>query len=119
VQKGKYAEAIAALKRAAEVSRGSTLGTLGYCYGVSGQRSEAERALIKLHELSKRQYISPDDYALIYTGLGEQDQALAWLEKAYQERSGRLVFLKVEPKFESLRSDNRFTDLLRRIGFER
>ena len=73
--------------------------------------------LDQLEELSKSRYVSPYDRATVYAGLGEKDQAIAWLEKAYQERSDGLVFLKVEPKFDGLRSDPRFADLLRRVGF--
>ncbi len=54
--------------------------------------------------------------AEIYTGLGEKHQALEWLEKTYEERSTALIYLKVDPVFDSLRSDPRFADLLRRIG---
>ena len=54
---------------------------------------------------------------MIYVGLDEKDEAFAWLEKAYQERSWWLVWIKMDPKVDSLRSDARFTDLMRRIGF--
>ena len=54
--------------------------------------------------------------ALVYTGLGEIDQAFKWLEKAYDDRMGWLIWLNVEPKWDSIRSDGRFTDLLKRIG---
>jgi hypothetical protein len=53
---------------------------------------------------------------MIYAGLGEKDQAFAWLQKAYEERSGEMVDLKVDPRFDNLRSDPRFADLLRRVG---
>ena len=56
--------------------------------------------------------------AMIYTGLGEKDQAFAWLEKAYTDRVWRLPFLNVEPRFDSLRSDPRFADLVLRVGLE-
>ncbi len=54
--------------------------------------------------------------AIIYAGLGEKEQAFAWLEEAYADRSARLPFLKIEPRFDSLRSDPRFADLVRRVG---
>jgi hypothetical protein len=66
--------------------------------------------------LSNRRYVSPYSIALIYTGLGEKEQAFAWLEKAYEDRSSLMIYLKVEPMLDSLRSDPRFTDLLHRIG---
>jgi hypothetical protein len=54
--------------------------------------------------------------AIVYVGLGEKEQALAWLVKAYEDRDVRLVFLKVEPKWDSLRADERFMDLIGRMG---
>jgi len=57
-----------------------------------------------------------DWIALVYTGLGDKDKAFEWLENAYNERNHWLIWIKVEPRFDSLRSDPRFTDLLRRIG---
>ena len=72
--------------------------------------------LNELKGRSERSYVSPYFIALIYTGLGEKDKAFEWLEKAYHERHPYLAFLKVEPVFDTLRSDPRFADLLRRIG---
>jgi len=66
--------------------------------------------------MSKRRYISPYLFAVVYVGLGDKDQAFAWMEKAYQDRSFWLIWLKVEPRFDSLRDDPRFVNLLRRIG---
>jgi hypothetical protein len=76
----------------------------------------ARAALRELQELAKRKYVQPYSIAMIYTGLGEKDQALAWLEKAYDDRSSYMVYLKVEPIFDSLHSDPRFVDLIRRVG---
>ena len=64
----------------------------------------------------KQKYVSPYFIALVYVGLGEKDQAFAWLEKAYQERHPYLILIKVEPVFDVLRSDPRFQDLVQRIG---
>jgi tetratricopeptide (TPR) repeat protein len=118
VQKGMYAEAIAELNKAVELSKDHALAALGYAYATAGQRGEARRVLAELQELSKRRYVSTVDVAVIHAGLGEKDQAFAWLEKAYQERAGKLVFVGIEPKFDSLRSDPRFHDLLRRMRLE-
>ena len=120
-QKARYEEAIAALKKATTLSPGNpfNVSALGHVYAVSGQKSEAMKILDQLKELSRRRYISPHEIAIIYAGLGEKDQAFAWLEKAYADRSWRLPFLKVEPRFDSLRSDPRFTDLVRRVGLTR
>jgi hypothetical protein len=83
---------------------------------VSGQRDKAQRILSELKQQSKLRYVSPYDIAIIHTGLDEKDQALAWLEKACDERVFRVVLLGVEPLLDDLRSDLRFQALLKRIG---
>ena len=117
-QQGKYSDAIAELNQAYRLNDGpQVLASLGHAFAVSGQRIEAQKALTDLQETAKRRYVSPYDLATIYAGLGEKEQALASLEKAYEDRSGWLaLWLKVDPKFDILRSDPRFHDLLRRIG---
>ena len=92
------------------------LASLSHAYAVAGKRGEALKLLAELHEQSKRKYVSPYGIAIGYTALGEQDQVFEWLEKAFAERAGWLVLLKVEPRFDSLRADHRFTDLVQRIG---
>jgi tetratricopeptide (TPR) repeat protein len=118
LQKGMYEEAIAECQKALASIGSSTrvLATLGHIYAVSGKRAEALDMLDQLMKRSKQSYVSPYFIALIYTGLGDKDQTFAWLEKAYEERFPYLVLLKVEPVFDSLRSDPRFQDLLRRVG---
>jgi serine/threonine-protein kinase len=118
VQKARYEEAIAAAKKASSLSPSDlrTVSALGHAYAVSGQTSEAVNILDQLKELSRQRYISPHDMAIIYTGLGEKEQAFAWLDKAYADRSWPLPLLKVDPRFDSLRSDPRFAGLVRRIG---
>jgi len=69
-----------------------------------------------LLELNRHRYVSPVAMVHVYIGLGDKDRAFAWLEKAYQERSNLMAFLKVEPIADPLRSDPRFDDLLRRMG---
>jgi hypothetical protein len=80
-----------------------------------GKKSEALKALVELNELSRHRYVSPFASALIHIGLGEKNRALGWLEKAYDQRSWHMGLLKVHPIFDSLRSDPRFADLLRRM----
>ena len=92
------------------------VAALGHAYALAGKRDEALKVLDELKELSKEKRVSPGDMALLYTGLGQREQALEWLEKAYEERCGDLAYLKVDPRFDSLRSDPRFQNLLRRIG---
>ena len=114
-QKRMYSEAIAELQRAIELSGGSKTFTcnLAYAYAVSGRRNEAVRIL---NDLTKRSNGSSDaaEIALIHAGLGEKDQAMAWLEKAFSERFIPSVLLR--PGFDALRSDPRFQNLVHRIG---
>ncbi|HEX8844485.1 MAG TPA: tetratricopeptide repeat protein [Pyrinomonadaceae bacterium] len=118
LQKGMYAEAIRELQKAMTLLEGNNfvLAALGHAYGASGRRDEAQRVLDQLRERSKREYISAYDIARIYTGLGDKEQALRWLERAYEDKAAQLIWLKVDPQLDSLRSDLRFTDLLRRMN---
>jgi tetratricopeptide (TPR) repeat protein len=93
-----------------------TKANLAHAYAVSGNREAAQKIITELEEQSKSNYVAAFDIALIHAGLGEKDQAFAWLEKAYEERSPDLVTLRTEPRFDNLRSDRRFTDLARRVG---
>ena len=117
-QQAKYPEAIAALQRATALSPTDlfTVSALGHAYAVSGQTGKAMKILEELKETSRQRYVSPHEMAMIYAGLGQKDQAFDWLEKAYADRAWRLPFLKVEPRFDHLRPDPRFTNLVRRVG---
>jgi len=119
-QKGRYEEAIAEFKKGIPLTRGSewslTKGGLGHLYAILGKKTEALTLLDELKQLAAREYVPPTSVALIYVGLGEKDEAFVWLEKAYEERSFQLQWLKVEPRWDSLRSDPRFANLMRRIG---
>jgi len=117
-QKGMYNEAIAAYQKAISASeRTSTiLGLLGHAYATSGRRVEALKILAELEEMSRKQYVSPYDMAVLYTGLGERDRAIEELNRAYEQRAGWVINLKVEPLFDPLRSDPRFADIVRRMG---
>ena len=118
-QKGRYPEAIAAFQKAIKLFPGGSSvaeAELAHTYAVSGNREEAQKIIAELQQLAKSKYVSSFQIAAIYAGLGEKDQAFAWLEKAYGERSDGLVNLKAEQRFDSLRSDPRFQDLARRIG---
>ena len=92
------------------------VGALGHAYAVSGQRDRAQKVLVELKQLMKRRYVAPFEVAVIYVGLGDKDQTFEWLERAYQDRSHWLIWLKIDPRFDSLRSDPRYQDLLRRMG---
>jgi serine/threonine protein kinase/tetratricopeptide (TPR) repeat protein len=117
-QKGMYKEALAAYQRALEleVDGHEALVMLGHLYAVSGNRAKAMAILEQLNELYKQKKASAYDLAVIYAGLDERDQALEWLRKAYEERTGGLLLLKVEPVFDNIRSDPRYQDLLRSMN---
>ncbi|MBA2527009.1 MAG: protein kinase [Pyrinomonadaceae bacterium] len=117
-QKGDISAGIEELEKAKAMEPGPlTIGVLGYAYAKSGDKDEARKSLAELKELSKRHYVTPYFIAMIYAGLDEKDEAFAWLEKAYQERSVWLIWIKMDPMVDGLRSDARFTDLMRRLGF--
>jgi TolB-like protein/DNA-binding winged helix-turn-helix (wHTH) protein/tetratricopeptide (TPR) repeat protein len=115
-QKMMYNEAIAELQRAIELSPGSTAftATLGYVYAVSGARDKAVKILNNLKIVSNDRFSNAAVIALVYVGLDEKDQAMAWLEKAYSERFNPQILMR--PCFDPIRSDPRFQDLLRHIG---
>lgn len=114
-----FEEAIAAFQTAADLSERThslTLGLLGQAYAITGNTRVAIRILEEVDALSKQVYVSPMTIALIHAGLRNNDEAFRWLEKAYEERSAWLVHLRDEPVFDTLRSDPRFADLVRRVG---
>jgi len=119
IEKGMYSEAINEARRAREISGARSTHSeafLGYALAKSGKEAEARSVLEGLLKSSAERYVSPYYIALVYNGLGEHDEALAWLERAYAQRSSGIVFLKVEPKWNNLRSDPRFQDLMKRVG---
>ena len=115
-QKRMYAEAVATFQELNKAVPGHGLAFLARADALAGRTDEAQKILAQLKELSARRYVSPYQIAMIYAGLGDKEQALAWLERAYQQRVHNLVFLKVEPELDGLRSDPRFVDLMRRVG---
>jgi tetratricopeptide (TPR) repeat protein len=112
-----YKEAIAELDNAVRLSGESTisLAMLGHANGTAGNKDEAVKVLEKLMDRSKQQYVPSYWIAMIHVGLGDKDQAFTWLERAFQERSSWLAWAKVEPRFDTLRSDTRFNSLLLRM----
>jgi TolB-like protein/tetratricopeptide (TPR) repeat protein/DNA-binding winged helix-turn-helix (wHTH) protein len=117
LRQGKYEEAIADLQNASRIdNRPWRLGVLGWALGVAGKRSEATATLRKLKAISRQTAVPPWSFAIIHIGLGEADQAFAWLEKAYSEHASDLRALKVDPIYDPLRSGPRFQDLVRRVG---
>jgi class 3 adenylate cyclase/Tfp pilus assembly protein PilF len=120
LQKGLPEEAIAEVQQAVSLSGGSTisLAVLAHVYASAGKESEARTILADLLERSRTRYVPSYWIALVYTGLGDTDQAMTWLERACDERSSWIVWVKVEPRFDRLRSDPRFMALLRRMRLE-
>src|SRR5437588_2172682 len=115
--KGMYAEAETELLKAKYLLQQNVAveADIGYAYAASGKGGEAKKAIDELKQSSKQRYISSYYLALIYTGLGEKDSAFEWLENAYRERSDLLIYLKVDSRLDSLRSDSRFAKLVRRV----
>jgi TolB-like protein/Tfp pilus assembly protein PilF len=117
--KGMHDEAINSVSKAVELSPHATLflGFLGEAHAAAGHHQEAQKILGRLQELSKTQYVTPHYLARINLVLGRREDALTWLEKAYRERASLMVLLKTDPRFDELRSEPRFQDLMRRMNF--
>jgi tetratricopeptide (TPR) repeat protein len=92
-------------------------GEVGYVYAVLGKRAEARKILEGFKNVAKTRYVDAYKVALVYAGLGEKDQALEWLQRAYQERTGSMWMIKMYATWDPMRSDPRFQDLLRRMKF--
>jgi serine/threonine-protein kinase len=118
MQKGRLDEAVAELQKAADISGRNprVVAYLGYAYARASKRREAQNVLDELKARSANAYVSSYDFAIVYLGLGDRDRAFEWLEKTVPEHDDKLLFLKVEPVMDDLRSDPRFEDLVRRVG---
>ncbi len=117
-QKGMFKDAIAEFEEGSRLSEGDPrmAAARGHAYAVSGKKDSAKNVLADLKSLSSQRYVAPVEIALVYIGLDDKEKAFEWLEKAYQDHSPWLIWLKVDPRFERLRSDPRCADLLRRMG---
>jgi TolB-like protein/Tfp pilus assembly protein PilF len=120
VEKKKYTEAIAEFRRTIELQPENlmAIALLGHAYAVSGQPAKAREVIRKLERLSTKRYVGSSNFAIVYCGLGQPDRALEWIERAYQQRDPLLTRMKLDPVTVPLRSDARFADLLRRVGFQ-
>jgi TolB-like protein/Tfp pilus assembly protein PilF len=118
-QMGDMEGAIASFQRAAELTERGTnvLASLGHAYAVSGKPDEARKILQELAARAKQRYVPSYQVALVYAGLGDEGKAFEFLEKAFDERSTLLTYLKMDPRFDSLRTDPRFHAMMRRLNF--
>ncbi|HKQ73411.1 MAG TPA: protein kinase [Blastocatellia bacterium] len=113
----RHEEAIAELEEAARLNRhDATLSFLGYAYAAAGRHDQARQILRELKTQATRRRVSPIYIARIYLGLGDREQAIRWLHKSYDEHSDHALSLRVDPIYDSLRSDPRFSEMARGIG---
>lgn len=116
-QKHSFKEAIAELIRVQESSQDvPTAAALGHTLAQSGEVNEARRVFAKIEQYAKKNYVPPYNIAILHAGLGQQEQALDWLEKGLADRSLRPVWVKLDPRLDGLRQENRFVQLLQRMG---
>ena len=118
VKQGRYEEALTEAQKSVDLAKRSnaSLALLGHVYGRLGKREEAEAVIKELKERFDKREGDGRDLAVAYTGLDEKDQAFAWIEKSYEERSNFMAVLRLEPLLDSLKTDSRWTELLRRVG---
>jgi tetratricopeptide (TPR) repeat protein len=114
-QKGMFQEALAAFRKSFDSNLRNA--SIGHAFARSGNRSAAQRILDEMLAKSKTKYVSPYDIAVIYTGLDDKGRTFEWLNRAYEERAGFVLFLKQDPRFKPLRRDPSFQDLMRRMGY--
>ncbi len=93
-----------------------TLASIGYVQGLTGKRRDAEAMLRRMEQLSRTKYVTPYAVALIYASMGDKDNAIAWLEKAYDDRANWMVWMGRDPRWDPLRNDPRFRNLMHRVG---
>jgi tetratricopeptide (TPR) repeat protein len=116
--RGMYDEAITSIRTANEIDPPSVfiLSLLGHAYALAGRREDALAVVRQLEQISEHRYLDPFCLARIHVGLGDQESTIVYLRQAYTNRSEELLFLKVDPHFDSMRSDPRFLQLLRGLG---
>ena len=120
IANGKPGDAIPHLEKAVTLSKRSpgTLGLLTRAYAHAGRRADALRLLAELKQRNQRAYVPAGAFVNAYLGLGDNERALTWLERAYEEKSNILQWIKVHPYFDPLRDDPRFSDLIHRVGLD-
>jgi tetratricopeptide (TPR) repeat protein len=117
-QERRFAEAISELEKARDLSHGNSeaIGSMGYLAGVTNDKLQAQRLLEQLQQTPSRPYVPPYCIALIYTGLGQHEDALNELGRACDDRDVRVTLLGVDPRWNSIRTEPRFREILKRIG---
>ncbi len=120
LRNGQFDLAIASARRAAELSGGNAeaLGTVGFAFARSGRNDEARKILLELEERSKTRYVPSHSLAQIHAGLNERNAALDFLEKGFADRDANMVFLKIDSRWDDLRSEPRFVELMKRMNFK-
>ncbi len=118
IEQGMYAEAVEAARLVRKLAPSQTASVAFECYALAqmGKREEVRPALDELLKLSRERFVPPYHFALIYAGLGEKDEALKWLERGFEQRDPKMTFMKVDTKLNSLRSQPRFIDLMKRMN---
>ena len=113
-----YTEALRELTKTRNLLKHSPIveADIGHLHAVSGSKTEAESVIAWLKKESARRHVNPFAIALIYVGLGRNDQGFEWLDTAFRERSDMLVYLRVDPRLDSIRSDPRFARLAGQVG---
>jgi len=119
IEKGMFAEAAVEAKKAGELSNAQTASIAfeGYALARMGRKDETRALLEKLLKLSKERFVPPTHIALLYNALGESEETYNWLERGIAQRDPKIAFLKVEPKWNNLRGDPRFQEIMKRVGF--
>ena len=120
-RKGRFDEAIAEFKQALTIGGPTPLwsGCLGQMYALTGNTESATKILRELRAESKHSYVPPAAFAIVYAGLGKIDDAFHWLKNAVDQRDGFLIHLNIASVFDSLRSDSRYSDILKQVGLQR
>ena len=120
-QKKMFDSAIKDYQSALELSHNNPnfLAALGHAYASSGNTAGAHNILDTLFVVNKQEPVSPFFFALVYTGLNDKENALKWLERSFEEKSGSVRYLKMEPRLQSLRNEPRYIALMKKIGLEK
>ncbi|MBA4123821.1 MAG: tetratricopeptide repeat protein [Acidobacteria bacterium] len=120
IRQKRFAEAVTALNKAIELSGGSTepITQLGYALAKSGNREKAQATLEELKSLAAESYVPAYNFAMVYNGLGEKEEALKYLEKSFEEREVQITFIKIDTRWDEFRAAPRFIEIIKRMNFE-